>query len=241
MNIAIIGYGKMGKIIEKIATERNHRIGLIIDINNVFDLNSEKLKDIDCAIEFTSPDTAYNNFIKCFENNVPVVSGTTGWLNKLEDIKRRCKNNNQTFFYASNYSMGVNILFKLNEYLARIMNHIDGYRVSIAETHHTHKLDQPSGTAISLANQINTYNKKTTNWSFNPQSEEEIKMTSNRKGEIVGLHEIKYKSAIDQISLSHEAFSRKGFAKGAIMAAEFVQDKKGFFGMQDLFESFNIY
>ena len=240
MNIAIIGYGKMGKMIEQLATAKGHTIGLIIDVENTADLNAENLKNIDCAIEFTTPDAAVNNFLTCFQNGVPVVSGTTGWLDQLDTVKSHCLKNNGAFFYASNFSLGVNILFKLNDYLARIMNNFKDYDVSIDETHHIHKLDKPSGTAITLANQIIEQNTTKQQWSLNPSSGNDIKITSHREGEIVGIHKITYHSPIDEITIAHEAFSREGFVAGSIMAAEFLKDKKGIFGMNDLLESFNI-
>lgn len=240
MNIAIIGYGKMGKMIEQLAIAKGHSIGLIIDIENQSDLNTENLKSIDCAIEFTTPQAAVNNFLTCFENGIPVVSGTTGWLNQLDMVKTKCLHHNGAFFYASNFSLGVNILFKLNDYLAQIMEKFKDYNVTIDETHHIHKLDKPSGTAISLANQILEKNQSKQQWSLNPANSNDLKISSHRKDEIVGIHKITYQSPIDEITIAHEAFSRKGFIIGAIMSAEFLKDKKGIFGMDDLLKSFNI-
>jgi len=240
MNIAIIGYGKMGKMIEQLAAAKGHTIGLIIDIDNTGDLNAENLKNIDCAIEFTTPQTAVQNFTICFNNDIPLVSGTTGWLDQLETVKTHCLKNNGAFFYASNFSLGVNILFKLNDYLAKIMSNFKEYDINIDETHHIHKLDKPSGTAITLANQILEQNTQKQKWSLNPDSGNDLQITSHRKDEIVGIHEISYISPIDKITIAHEAFSREGFANGSIMAAEFLKDKKGIFGMNDLLKSFNI-
>ncbi|MCD6366412.1 MAG: 4-hydroxy-tetrahydrodipicolinate reductase [Bacteroidales bacterium] len=240
MNLAIIGYGKMGKMIEQLATAKGHTIGLIIDINNPGDLNAENLKNIDCAIEFTTPQTAVQNFMTCFNNGIPVVSGTTGWLDQLETVKTHCLKNNGAFFYASNFSLGVNILFKLNDYLAKIMSNFKDYSVSIDETHHIHKLDKPSGTAITLANQIIEQNDKKQQWSLESTSGNDLQITSHRKGKIVGIHKITYQSPIDKITIAHEAFSREGFVFGSIMAAGFLKDKKGIFGMNDLLKSFNI-
>ncbi len=240
MNIAIIGYGKMGKMIEQLAVKKGHIIDLIIDVDNKQDLNAANLKNIDCAIEFTTPQTAVQNFLTCFKNNVPVVSGTTGWVDKLEMVKTNCLQNNGAFFYASNFSLGVNILFKVNDYLAGIMQNFKDYDVTIDETHHIHKLDRPSGTAVSLANQILGQNTKKKKWSLNPSSGNDLKITSHRQDEIIGIHKITYSSSVDEITIAHEAFSREGFANGAIMSAEFLKNKKGIFGMNDLLKSFNI-
>ncbi len=236
MNIAIIGYGKMGKEIEKIALERKHNIKLIIDINNKHDLNTDNLKNIDVAIEFSTPDTAVSNFYKCFDNNIPVVSGTTGWLNKYNDIVNYCKQNNKTFFYASNFSIGVNILFEINLHLAKIMSKFDNYEVLIEETHHIYKLDKPSGTAISLAKQILEKNKTKKGWELETTNKELLNIKSYREGEVPGIHKVIYQSDIDKLELKHSAFSRKGFALGAILAAEFIKNKHGVFNMQDLLQ-----
>jgi len=234
MNIAIIGYGKMGKEIEKIAFDRNHNINLIIDVDNISDLNSDNLKDIDVAIEFSTPKTAINNFYKCFDNKIPVVSGTTGWLKSYDDIVNYCKQNNNTFFYASNYSVGVNILFEVNLHLAKIMSKFNDYDVMVEETHHIYKLDKPSGTAISLAEQILENNKNKKGWELETKNKELLNIKSYREGEVPGVHKITYKSEIDKLELSHSAFSRKGFALGAVLAAEFIKDKTGIFNMRDL-------
>lgn len=240
MNLAIIGYGKMGKMIEQLALKNRHTTGLIIDINNTQDLNAGNLKDIDCAIEFTTPKTAVQNYLICFENHVPVVSGTTGWLEQFESVKNQCEKYNGSFFYASNFSLGVNILFKVNQYLANIMSNFKEYDITIDETHHIHKLDKPSGTAITLANQILEENTQKQQWSLNPDSDSDLQIISHREGEIVGIHKVSYTSPIDSVTVTHEAFSREGFARGAIMAAEFLKDKNGCFGMNDLLKSFNI-
>ena len=234
MNIAIIGYGKMGKEIEKIAQERNHNIKLIIDDNNTSDLNSGNLKNIDVAIEFSVPESAVSNYYRCFENNVPVVSGTTGWLDKYDEIINFCKKNNKTFFYASNFSIGVNILFEVNLFLAKLMSNFNDYEVLIEETHHIYKIDKPSGTAISLANQILEHNPQKNGWELETNNKDLLNIKSYREGEVPGIHKITYKSEIDKIELSHSAFSRKGFARGAVLAAEFIKDKKGLYNMNDL-------
>ena len=233
MKIAIIGYGKMGKEIEKIATERGHQIKFKFDVNNTKDFTVENLKKTDVVIEFTTPEAAYNNFLKCFEANVPVVSGTTGWLSNLEDIKNRCKNQKQTFFYASNFSLGVNIFFKLNQYLSKIMNQYPDYQVDITETHHIHKLDAPSGTAITLSDDIvkNIERKKT--WTDKNATKDEILIKSIREGEIFGEHKINYESDIDVIEINHSLKNRKGLALGAVLAAEFTKNNKGFLTMNE--------
>lgn len=236
MNIAIIGYGKMGKEIKSLAESRGHVISLIIDVDNTNELNPKNVKNIDVAIEFTTPETAVKDYKFCFDNNIPVVSGTTGWLSEYENIIDLCKNKNQTFFYASNFSIGVNILFEVNKYLAKIMNKFKEYDVSIDETHHIHKLDKPSGTAISLANQIINNIDKKNNWELNSTIKENININSFREDEVTGIHKIKYKSDIDEITLSHSAYNRKGFALGAVLAAEFIRNKKGVYSMKDLID-----
>ena len=235
MNIAIIGYGKMGKEIESIAIERNHNVKLVIDKHNYFDFSYENLKDIDVAIEFSTPDSAFDNYIKCFEANIPVVSGTTGWLDKIDIIKENCTKENNTFFYASNFSLGVNIVFELNKKLAEMMNGIVEYDVDIEEIHHTEKLDAPSGTAISLANDIIDNVDRKEKWvKEHYEKESDLVIKSLRKVKVPGTHTIKYDSDVDTITLEHRAKSRKGFALGAILAAEFIQSKKGFFTMKDM-------
>lgn len=237
MKIALIGYGKMGKTIEKIALERGHQIVSIIDINNPEAFESAAFKSADVAIEFTMPATAFNNFIKCFAANVPVVAGTTGWLNRMDEIKDLCKKENQTFFYASNYSIGVNIFFAINKYLAKIMNNFPSYNVKMIETHHIHKLDAPSGTAITLAEGIIENMERKDCWTLGKEKKlSDIEIEAIREGEIPGIHEIIYDSEVDYISIKHDAKSRAGFALGAVIAAEFTCGKKGFLGMQDLFK-----
>ncbi len=236
MNIALIGYGKMGKTIEQIARDRGHRIVAIIDINNPQDFDSENFKKADVAIEFTKPDTAFDNYMKCFAANIPVVSGTTGWLDRLSVIKEKC-NEGQTFFYASNFSIGVNIFFALNKYLARIMNKFPAYEVSMTETHHIHKLDAPSGTAITLAEGILEHVDRKKEWKLDTgENKEDLVIKAIREGEVPGIHEIRYDSEVDYISIKHDAKSRAGFALGAVIAAEFAAGKKGFLGMEDLFK-----
>lgn len=235
MRIALIGYGKIGKEIEKIALSRGHSINLIIDKNNESDLNSIEKNTIDVAIEFTSPESAVNNIQKCFELNIPIVSGTTGWTNDLDSIVNYCKSNNKTFFYASNYSLGVNIFFKVNRFLAKIMNDYQAYEPHIEETHHTQKLDAPSGTAITLADGLIQSIKRKTNWVKESASDKnELVIKSYREGQVPGNHKVIYESTFDTIRIEHDAKSRQGFALGAVLAAEFIAGKTGYFTMNDL-------
>jgi 4-hydroxy-tetrahydrodipicolinate reductase len=235
MNIALFGYGKMGKEIEKIALSRGNKIVLIVDVNNADTYTLKELKNADAAIEFSTPETAIKNIYKCFEANVPVVVGTTGWLNRLDEVKKKCTDNNQTLFYASNYSIGVNLFLKLNTYLAKLMNHHTEYNVSMEEIHHIHKLDAPSGTAITIAEQIMEQVDSKKKWVNNSTEKlEELSIVSKRIGEIPGTHTVTYASDIDEISITHLAHNRKGFALGAVIAAEWVKEKRGIFGMNDL-------
>ena len=235
MKIALIGYGKMGKEIEKIALERGHEIVCAIDVNQDDKFLSPQFQSADVAIEFTSPDSALSNYRKAFAANVPVVSGTTGWLEHLPEVKSACENDGKTFFYASNFSLGVNIFFALNNYLAKIMNQFPDYDVRMEETHHIHKLDAPSGTAITLAEGIFENVSRKTNWSLNETPEgSELGIKAFREGEVPGIHTVIYESEADSIRITHDAKSRKGFALGAVLAAEFTKDKKGFLGMKDM-------
>lgn len=234
MKIALIGYGKMGKEIERIAKDRGHEISCIIDVNNKSDFDSEAFKNSDVAIEFSAPVAAFDNYMKCFEANVPVVSGTTGWLDKIDIIKEACAKG-QTFFYASNYSIGVNIFFHLNKVLAKIMNNFPDYDISMEEVHHTQKLDAPSGTAITLAEDIIGLVDAKDKWVKEvTENDNEIAIGSVRHGETPGIHTVKYDSDIDKIVIHHSAHSRRGFAMGAVIAAEFTCGKKGFLGMEDM-------
>jgi 4-hydroxy-tetrahydrodipicolinate reductase len=237
MKIAIIGYGKMGRMIESTCLERGHEVALIIDKANQNELNTERLKHIDAAIDFSTPDSAFDNIMTCIEANTPIVSGTTGWLNKKTEVENACKTNNASFFYASNFSIGVNLLFTINQKLAKLMNGFDNYQCKIEETHHIHKLDAPSGTAISLADDILKNIQRLDNWKLNENTEikqADLPITAIREGEVTGKHTITYDSDVDTISLSHEAKNRKGFALGAVMAAEYLKDKKGIYTMQDM-------
>ena len=236
MKIALIGYGKMGKTIEQIALQRGHQIVSIIDINNTADFDSEAFRSADVAIEFTTPATALGNYMRCFKANVPVVSGTTGWLSHLDEVKAKCEQEGKTFFYASNFSVGVNIFFALNRYLAKIMNGFPAYDVRMTEVHHIHKLDAPSGTAITLAEGILDNVERKERWTLETAEQPtDLPIHAIREGEVPGIHEIIYESEADTISIKHDAKSRAGFALGAVIAAEFTAGKKGFLGMNDLF------
>ena len=234
MKIALIGYGKMGKAIEEIALQKGHQIVLKIDISNLNDFNKENLSKADVAIEFTSPHTAFANIKKCLEYDVPVICGSTGWLEKWNEIENYCKEQNGTFLYASNFSIGVNLFFELNTYLAKLMNKYDNYNVSLTETHHTQKKDAPSGTAITLAEQIIANNSSKEKWINEPtENKNELAIISERIDPAPGTHTIRYSSTIDDIEITHTAHNRIGFASGAVLAAEFVVGKKGIFTMKD--------
>jgi 4-hydroxy-tetrahydrodipicolinate reductase len=235
MNIALIGYGKMGKEIEQIALSRGHKIVLTVDAHNAKTFTLDELKKADVAIEFSTPETALGNIYKCFDAGVPVVVGTTGWLDKLEEVKKACNEKKQTLFYTSNYSIGVNLFFKLNQQLAKLMNAHKEYNVSMEEIHHVHKLDSPSGTAISLAKQVIENIDEKDKWVNAATSQRnELGIVSKRLDEVPGTHTVTYGSDIDEISITHIAYNRKGFASGAVVAAEWVKGKKGVFGMEDL-------
>lgn len=234
MKIALIGYGKMGHAIEQIALQRGHEIVSVIDVNNQEDFTSDAFKSADVAIEFSMPAVAMDNYRRAFAAGVPVVSGTTGWLEHLPEIKEACKAG-QTFFYASNFSLGVNIFFALNKYLAKIMNDFPAYDVRMVETHHVHKLDAPSGTAITLAEGLIDNIERKNKWVEEKEpAEDEIGICSVREGEVPGIHTVIYESDVDTISITHDAKSRMGFALGAVIAAEFTCGKKGFLTMQDM-------
>lgn len=234
MKIALIGYGKMGKEIEEIAIQRKHEIIYKFDVNDS-NFTIDNLKKADIAIEFSTPNSAYQNYMKCFEANIPVVSGTTGWLNHKEELQNYVKANNKSFFYASNFSLGVNIFFKMNEFLAKIMNRYPSYNIDITETHHIQKKDAPSGTAITLAEDIINNIERKNSW-INEETKDTDKLYINslRKVNVPGTHTIKYKSDVDIIEITHEAKNRKGFAEGAVLAAEFLIGKKGIYNMNDL-------
>jgi len=231
MKIALFGYGKMGKAIEKIALKRGHEVVLKISSEEMY----YDLSIADLAIDFSNPNIAFQNVYSCIEKNIPVVSGTTGWLLKYDEVVKYCWKENGAFLYASNFSIGVNLFFNLNEYLAKMMNNIKGYDVEIKEIHHIHKLDKPSGTAIILAEQI-TENSEKEQWNIEKNSDKNLLIHVERKGEIPGTHSIKYESKVDKIEIKHTAFNRDGFALGAVIAAEWLVGKKGVFSMKDVLD-----
>ncbi|MDB5134279.1 MAG: dapB [Mucilaginibacter sp.] len=247
MNIALLGYGKMGKIIEKIATDRKHNIVLKIDYNNLDELTAENLKKADAVIEFSTPGSVLSNINYCFEANVPVVVGTTGWYEHLPEIKEQCLRSNNTLLYASNFSVGVNIFFHVNRVLAKLMNNYPYYDVQVEEIHHTQKLDAPSGTAITIAEGIieNLDSKK--DWvnvltaEGNDADDSNIKndqllIESFRIDSVPGTHTVIYDSEVDSIEFKHTAHNRTGFALGAVLAAEWAHNKKGFFSVEEMFD-----
>jgi 4-hydroxy-tetrahydrodipicolinate reductase len=235
MKIALIGYGKMGKAIEEIALQRTHKIVLKIDEHNLADFTKGKISNADVAIEFTGPHTAYDNVKKTLQMDVPVVCGSTGWLEKLDEIETLCRSRNGSFLYTSNFSVGVNIFFELNKRLAALMAPHKDYEISISEIHHTQKKDAPSGTAITIAEQILENISRKKRWvnhiSDNP---EDLEIISERIDPAPGTHKVVYSSAIDDIEITHTAHSRMGFALGAVLAAEFIHDKKGIFSMKEV-------
>jgi 4-hydroxy-tetrahydrodipicolinate reductase len=236
MKIALIGYGKMGKMIEEEALKRNHQIILRIDIENRSTITVNDLKKCDVAIEFTSPQSAIQNIKWCIDAELPVVVGTTGWYEQIDEIKAYCTAKNGSVLYASNFSVGVNIFFALNEYLARIMNNYPQYNPLIEEIHHQHKLDAPSGTAISIAQGIiNNLERKKSFVNQYAQHSDQLSVISYRQGEVPGTHIVKYQSEIDDIEIKHQAHNRKGFALGAVIAAEWLLNKKGFFTINQVY------
>ena len=237
MKVAIIGYGKMGHEIEQVLLQRGHSVALIIDQNNAHELSAENLAGVDVAIEFTTPDTAYSNVRTCIECGTPVVSGTTGWHDRLVELQALCREKNSTMIWSSNYSLGVNITFRLNRYLAELMNRFDAYNVDIEEIHHTQKKDAPSGTAISLANDILDRVERKEKWVNEPTTDDQaIEIVSLREGMVPGTHTVTYTSEDDKIEIKHTLFSRRALALGAVVAAEFVAPRKGVFTIDDLFE-----
>jgi 4-hydroxy-tetrahydrodipicolinate reductase len=235
MRIALIGYGKMGKTIERIAIERGHTISAIIDVHNKDDVKKLNGTIADVAIEFSQPESAFLNISHCIENNLPIVSGTTGWLKKKPVLDEICRQNNGSFFYASNYSIGVNIFFHLNKILAGLMKKFPEYGVEMEEIHHIEKKDAPSGTAITLAEGLMSQNPTFTKWVNEPsENEHEIEIVSKRIENVPGTHTVSYNSPIDAIEIKHTAHSREGFAQGAVMAAEWTAKNRGVFGMNDL-------
>ena len=235
MKLALIGYGKMGKAIEEVALHKGHEVVIKIDQPNLQDFTKENLLKANVAIEFTGPHSAFGNVKKCLESGVPVVCGSTGWSDRMDEIKKFCADKNGAFIYSSNYSVGVNIFFEVNKKLAALMAPHKEYEVILEETHHTQKKDAPSGTAITLAEQILEQVKRKKQWvnelSDNP---DDLEIISQRIDPAPGTHSVKYSSAIDNIEILHTAHNRKGFAFGALLAAEFIKDKMGFFAMKDV-------
>ena len=250
MKIALIGYGKMGKMIEQIAKDRGHEIVCVIDLNNQEDFDSQEFISADVAIEFTTPTAAYGNYLRAFAHHVKVVSGSTGWMKEHgEDVKRMCSEEGQTLFWASNFSIGVAIFSAVNRYLAKIMNQYPQYEVRMEETHHVHKLDAPSGTAITLAEEIVDEMDRIHGWQKgvlhaadgsvsgnNSMVADQISTDSVRRGEVPGIHTVTYDSEADQITISHSAHNRKGFALGAVLAAEYTAQHTGLLTTSDLFK-----
>ncbi|MDI6049076.1 MAG: 4-hydroxy-tetrahydrodipicolinate reductase [Bacteroidota bacterium] len=229
MKIALLGYGKMGQVIERIALERGHEIVLKKDENNTFD----GLSNADVAIDFSVPTAAVSNISSCFHANVPVISGTTGWLEHYDEMAALCTAKNGGFISSSNFSLGVNIFFELNEYLAKIMSKFDSYSVDMEEIHHTQKLDAPSGTAISLAKGV-IENSSYTNWTLEKPETNQIHIEAKRIGTVPGTHTVTYNSVVDAIEIKHTAHNREGFALGAVIAAEWIVGKQGIFTMKDV-------
>jgi 4-hydroxy-tetrahydrodipicolinate reductase len=234
MKIAIIGYGKMGHEVEKAALARQHEIVVTIDNTHEWEERLELLKKADVAIEFSQPDQVVNNIHRCFDLHLPIVVGTTAWQAHFEEIKQRCLAEKQSLFTAPNFSIGMNIMFLLNKQLAKFAEKY-GYQLSLAETHHIHKLDKPSGTAVKLANDIMAVDKDYDHWSIDTPAERTLYINVKREGEVFGIHSVTASSPADQITLTHEAFNRQGLAAGALAAAEFLIGKTGVFGMEDLF------
>lgn len=236
MKIALIGHGKMGRAIEQIALQRDHEIVAIIDVDNREDFNSDAFRSADVAIEFTTPATAFDNYMEAFRQGVKVVSGTTGWVERMPQVKEMCDREGATFFWTSNFSIGVNIFFALNAYLSKLMDHFAQYTPSMEEIHHIHKLDHPSGTAISLANGVIDNTSRISSWTEKDPAAEEIFIGHRREGEVPGTHIVKWDSPIDTITIEHRAKSREGFALGAVVAAEWAAGQTGFLTMHQLME-----
>ncbi len=240
MKIALLGYGKMGKIIEEIAISRGHSIVLRVNSSNSATFSDSKLKQADVAIEFSRPDSVMQNISRCITAGVPIVVGTTGWYANLENVKNQVQSVNGALFHASNFSLGVNLFFKMNEQLAELMKPFPEYEPSIEEIHHIHKLDAPSGTGITLADGLLSHLGRKKNWKLynekGPESanDTDLPLIAIRTGEVPGTHTVTYTSSIDKISMTHEAFNRKGFATGSVVAAEWIKSRKGVFTMRDL-------
>lgn len=246
MKIALLGYGKMGKMIEGIALDRNHEIVLKIDENNIHELTTENLKKADVAIEFSTPATVLDNIYKCIDAGVPLVIGTTGWYGQLQAVKDACVAANSSIMYGSNFSVGVNIFFQISKFAARLMNNFsDQYDVCMEEIHHIHKLDSPSGTAITIAEDIIEEFKTKQQWvDVNEENSGDVELhksenlviNSFREGEVPGTHVVLYDSEVDRIEMKHIAHGRQGFALGAVLAAEWLPSKKGFFSVKEMYD-----
>jgi 4-hydroxy-tetrahydrodipicolinate reductase len=235
LHIALIGYGKMGKAIEEIAVKKGHTVLLKIDIDTIEEFTKENLQRCDVAIEFTSPHSAVENILSCLDAGIPVVSGSTGWLARWNEVEHQCAAMNGSLVYASNYSVGVNIFFEINKILARLMNRQTDYDVRLEEIHHTEKKDAPSGTAITLAEQVLENLERKKHWvNHSSLSPEELSIISERIDPAPGTHKVKYSSPVDDIEIVHTAHNRQGFAAGAILAAEFIKDKKGIYSMKEV-------
>ncbi len=243
MKIALLGYGKMGQIIERFALERGHEIVLKIDKDNLAELNASNLSKADVAIDFSSPDAAISNIYACFDANVPVVVGTTGWYGQLQQVKDDCLSRNNTLLYGSNFSIGVNLFFHINKVLARVMNDFPAYDVQVEEIHHTQKLDSPSGTAMTIAEGIIENLERKDEWVNELEGEpfdevlrkDQLLIASQRVDQVPGTHTVLYSSEVDEIELKHTAHNRAGFALGAVVAAEWLQHKQGFYNIADIF------
>ena len=240
MKIVILGYGKMGHEVEQIALQRGHEVAYCIDTDDAWELNRHGIAKCDVVIEFSTPATSIANINKCFDLGMPIVVGTTGWYSHLDEIKKRCEDEEQTLFYAPNFSIGMNFVMKINREMAKFAQKYD-YQLDITETHHIHKLDKPSGTALRLAEDIIANNDNYDYWMLNeddeasPETDDKVlRINAIREGEVFGIHEINALSECDEITLRHEAFSRKGFATGAVIAAEFIQNKKGIYTMENM-------
>lgn len=244
MKIALLGFGKMGQIIEQMALQRGHEVVLKISIDNPYDLTKENLKEADVAIDFSTPDAVLKNIDACFSAGVPVVVGTTGWYGKLQEVKNECDKSNSTILYGSNFSIGVNLFFKLNSFLSKLMNDYPAYDVQLEETHHTQKLDAPSGTAITLAEGVIENLARKDEWMNEVigtpvevfPKPNQLLIESSRVNNIPGTHSIVYSSEVDDIEIKHTAHNRNGFALGAVVAAEWLQNRNGFFNVADIFE-----
>lgn len=230
MKIALVGYGKMGKIIDEIATKRGHEV--VARLNET--PSAENLNNPDVVIEFSQPEVAFNNIKTCLENNIPVVCGTTGWLHQKPEVEKIAEEKGSAFLYGSNFSLGVNLFFALNEQLANLMKNFDEYGIQLEEIHHTHKKDAPSGTAISIAEGIIKNNPKYNAWKLHETENDQIGIFAIREDEVPGTHSVYYRSEVDEIEIKHTAFNRNGFALGAVIAAEWIQGKKGNFTMKDV-------